>query len=99
MAHARRTRRRTTERTCEGCLRGPTGREFISRGERAMKKILVVLAVSSSSASSAFATGIIYDGFEYSATGNPPLGTGPSAVPGAFGRWVYQGNNIVEPRI
>src|SRR5215216_6240404 len=64
-----------------------------------MKKLFVVLAVSSSAASSAFATGIIYDGFDYSAAGNPPLGSGPSAVVGGFGKWIYQGNNIVEPRI
>jgi len=54
---------------------------------------------SVSSVSSALATGIIYDGFDYDATNNPPLGSGPSAVAGAFGKWIYQGNNVVEPRI
>jgi len=40
-----------------------------------------------------------YDGFNYDATGNPFLGTGPSNVVGTPGNWVYQGNNTTEPRV
>ena len=63
-----------------------------------MKYSLFALAVISF-ASIASATQIAYDGFNYDATGNPFLGTGPSNVAGAQGNWVYQGNNTIEPRV
>ena len=63
-----------------------------------MKYLLSVLAVVSF-ASIASATQIAYDGFNYDATGNPFLGTGPSNVAGTQGNWVYQGNNAIEPRV
>src|SRR4051812_6778126 len=64
-----------------------------------MKKLIAALAISSSAASIACASGIIYDGFEYDATGSPFLGTGPSSAVGGFGKWIYQGNNTVEPKV
>jgi hypothetical protein len=63
-----------------------------------VKYLLSVLAVISF-ASIASATQIAYDGFDYDATGNPFLGTGPSNAAGATGSWVYQGNNTTEPRV
>ena len=63
-----------------------------------MKKRIAAMAVLSA-ASMASAEAIIYDGFEYDASGNPPLGIGPSNLGGSFGQWRYQGNNVVEPRI
>ena len=46
-----------------------------------MRKELAVLAVLAS-ASAAWADGIIYDGFNYDATGTPFLGSGPSGAAG-----------------
>jgi hypothetical protein len=63
------------------------------------KRFLAVLAVFSCSVSMAAAPPAVYDGFNYDATGNPFLGTGPSNVAGTPGNWVYQGNNTIEPRV
>src|SRR6185437_7649121 len=63
-----------------------------------MRKELAVLAVLAS-ASAAWADGIIYDGFNYSATGSPFLGSGPSGAAGPAGAWVFQGNNVVETQV
>jgi autotransporter-associated beta strand protein len=59
----------------------------------------IALLAAASSASVASAEGIVYDGFDYSATGNPPLGIGPNNAAGSFAQWRYQGNNINEPRL
>lgn len=63
-----------------------------------MRTLLATFTVLGA-ASLASANLIVYDGFNYDATGNPPLGTGPSNSAGSFGNWVYQGNNTVEPRV
>ena len=60
---------------------------------------LATMVALFSCVSVASATLTIYDGFNYDATGNPPLGTGPSNVAGTTGNWVYQGNNTTEPRV
>jgi hypothetical protein len=65
---------------------------------RVIRQLCAVFAVLSG-ASTASATLTIYDGFNYAATGNPPLGTGPSNAAGPTGNWVYQGNNTIEPRV
>jgi hypothetical protein len=67
-------------------------------GKRVLKQLFAVFAVLSA-ASTASATLTIYDGFNYDATGNPFLGTGPSTAAGTTGNWVYQGNNSIEPRV
>ena len=64
-----------------------------------MRKRIAVVAVLSS-ATMAWADGIIYDGFNYSAAGSKPfLGTGPNNSAGAFGKWVFQGNNTTETKV
>ena len=66
------------------------------------KKVFALLAAASSAsiaASIASATQVVYDPFNYDATGSPALGTGPSSAVGTLGQWIYQGNNTVEPRL
>jgi hypothetical protein len=67
-------------------------------GTTVMKRLTALLTIFLS-ASIASADLTIYDGFNYDATGNPFLGTGPSTAAGTFGNWVYQGNNTIEPRV
>ena len=55
--------------------------------------LLVLLSASMASASP-----IIYEGFDYDATGTPVLGA-PSTAAGAVGTWTSQGNGTVEPRV
>jgi len=63
-----------------------------------MKKLVIMVAVLCGFVPAASATPIVYDGFDYDATGNPVLGT-PSTAAGATGTWTSQGNGTVEPRI
>ncbi len=72
-----------------------------------MKKRRVIVAILSQAAAAAVSSVAsaaapafpLYDGFNYSATGSPFLGTGPSSATGAYGQWIYQGNNSIEPRV
>jgi hypothetical protein len=58
---------------------------------RAATAGVVVFGMSAAVADGATLSLPIYDGLNYSATGNPPLGTANSNNAGSVGQWLYQG--------
>jgi hypothetical protein len=60
-----------------------------------MKQLLGILAVLAGASSTASASLIAYDGFDYDATGNPVLGTSATNL-GTTGTWTSQGKDSVN---